>query len=741
MPADPTIHSVPPVPPAEPDGDDVSLRDYLTTILVNRWLIAGITTAALVVGILYIEFAAPTFRTDVLVQVEEKKKAIAGLDALSDMFPTESPADTEIEILRSRSVVGAVVEGLHLDIEATPRWLPIVGGGFARGHKGKGLASAPIGLSRFAWGGERIEVDRLTVAPELVNKKLTLVAGEGGAYQLLGPDGEPLVRGEVGKAAASSEAGEAELFVSELRARAGTEFRVAKRPVQLVVARLQKELVIAEKGKKTGIIRVELSDSDVPRLVRILDTLSDVYLRQNVERKSAEAEKTLEFVNAQLPEVQQRLQQAELTLHDYKAKHQTVDLSLETKAALDESVQLEKALSELRVQKAEMEQRFTESHPVLAAINKKLAEMEAQKAALAARFKGLPATELDSVRLLRDAKVAQELYVVLLNKAQELKVAKNGTIGNVRILDRAVRPLKPVSPDPIQTTGLALVLGLVLGVVAAFVRRSLDQGVEDPDQIEAITTLPVLASVPRSAAQQQLAKSTRRGAPQGVLAVREPGDLAVESLRSLRTALQFTVMDAPSKIIAVGGPAPGIGKSFVTSNLAHILAEGGARVLLVDADLRNGSLHRAHGFERGPGLSEVIAGQARFEDVVHRGIAPTVDLLTQGAIPPNASALLVSARFRDLLQRLAKEYELVVIDTPPILAVTDAAIIGRLCAATLLVLRAGQHPMREITTAVKRFAQGGVQPTGVVFNDVTRIAGKAYGYGYHYQYEYRSKAS
>jgi tyrosine-protein kinase Etk/Wzc len=634
------------------------------------------------------------------------------------------------------------VDELHLDIEARPRWFPVVGGGLARGHKGKEPAPAPFGLGRFAWGGERILVDRLAVAPELVNEKLTLVAREGGAYELLGPDGELLVRGEVGKAAASREPGQAELFVSELRARPGTAFRVVKRPPQAVVARLQKELVIAEKGKKTGIIRVELSDSDVPRLLRTLDVLSAVYLRQNVERKSAEAEKTLDFVNGQLPEVHERLQQAELALNAYKSKHQTVDLSLETKAALDESVQLEKAISELRVQKAEVQQRFTETHPILTAMNKKLGELEAQKAALAARFKGLPATELDSVRLLRDAKVAQELYVVLLNKAQELKVAKNGTIGNVRVLDRAVVPLKPVFPDPIQTTGLSLVLGLVLGVVAAFVRRSLDQGVDDPDQIEAITTLPVLASVPRSAAQEQLTRDIRRGAPHGVLSVREPGDLAVESLRSLRTALQFAVMDAPAKIIAVSGPAPGIGKSFVTGNLAHVLAESGERVLLVDADLRNGTLHRAHGFERGPGLSEVIAGAARFEDVVHRAIAPTVDLLTQGAIPPNASALLVSLRFRDLLQRLGKEYDVIVVDTPPILAVTDAAIIGRLCAATLMVLRAGQHPMREITTAVKRFAQGGVQPSGVVFNDVTRIAGSGsgYGYGYHYQYEYKAKA-
>ncbi|HZZ86323.1 MAG TPA: polysaccharide biosynthesis tyrosine autokinase [Anaeromyxobacteraceae bacterium] len=740
MAADPSIHTAAPVAP-DPEGEEVSLQEYLGTLVEARWLILAVAAAALLAGLLFVKFATPVYRSDVLVQVEEKKSAIAGLEGLSDMFPGESPADTEIEILRSRAVVGAVVDQLHLDVESRPRHLPLVGAALARGYKGQEPAPARFGLARFGWGGERLQVDRLSLAPGLENEKLTLVAGAGGAYELFDPDGDLLLRGEVGKPAASAAAGQAALFVSELRARPGTQFRVVKRPRQMIVEQLQKDLVIAEKGKKTGIIRVELSDPDVARLVGSLDVLSDVYVRQNVQRKSAEAEKTLDFIDGQLPDVQRRLEKAEQALNAYKSKHQTVDLSLETKAALDEAVNLDKSISELQIQKAEVEQRFTGNHPFVATMNKKLGELEAQRAELAARFKGLPETELDSVRLIRDAKVAQDLYVLLLNKAQELKVAKNGTVGNVRVLDRAVRPLKPVFPEPAQTVALSLVLGLVLGVAGAFVKRALHHGVEDPEQLEAATGLSVFASVPHSPVQEQMVRDAKRGEPLDVLAHRDPTDLAVESLRSLRTAVQFALLDAPSKVIVLGGPGPGIGKTFVAGNLAHVLAEAGGRVLLVDADLRNGSLHRFHGFERGPGLSEVIAGAAKFEDVVHREAAPKVDLLTQGAIPPNPSALLMSPRFKDLLARLSREYDAVVLDTPPILAVTDAAIVGRLAAVTLLVLRAGQHPVREITAAVKRFVQGGVQPTGLVFNDVTRLGqGYGYGYGYHYQYEYKKKA-
>ncbi len=740
MAVDPNIQPVAP-PAFEREGEEVSLQEYLGTLLAARWLILGVTAAALMAGLLFVKFATPIFGSDVLVQVEEKKSAIAGLEGLSDMFPGESPADTEIEILRSRSVVGAVVEQLHLDVEARPRYLPLVGAGLARGYNGREPAKPVIGLGRFAWGGERIHLDRLSVAPDLEGARLTLLAGAAGAFDLLGPDGGLILRGQVGKPAFSLVPGQAELFVSELRARPGTEFRLVKRSAQEVVAGLQTGLVITEKGKKTGIIQVQLAGPDASQLVKTLDALADAYVRQNVERKSAEAEKTLAFIEGQLPQVQARLERAEQALETYKSKHQTLDLGLEAKAVLDEEVALEKSISELQVQSAEMEQRFAEGHPAVGAMRKKLQELESQKAALDARFKGMPDTELESVRLMRDAKVAQELYVLLLNKAQEYRVAKNGTVGNVRVLDRAILPLAPVSPEPGKTLGLSLVAGLALGVAAAFVQRAFHHGVEDPELLEAATGLSVFASIPHSPVQEQMVRAGNRGEPLDVLAHRDPGDLAVESLRSLRTAVQFALMDAPARVIALGGPGPGIGKTFVAGNLAHVLAEAGDRVLLVDADLRNGSLHRVHNVERGPGLSEVIAGTAKLEDVVHREVAPRVDLLTQGAIPPNASALLVSPRFKDLLARLSKEYDAVVLDTPPILAVTDAAIVGRLAAVTLLVLRAGEHPMREVTAAIKRFVQGGVQPTGLVFNDVVRLGkGYGYGYGYHYQYEYKKKA-
>jgi tyrosine-protein kinase Etk/Wzc len=277
----------------------------------------------------------------------------------------------------------------------------------------------------------------------------------------------------------------------------------------------------------------------------------------------------------------------------------------------------------------------------------------------------------------------------------------------------------------------------VFGVMAAFVRRALNRGVEDPDVLESATGLSVYAVVPHSNLQAQYSRArAKRGVvvAGSILAKRDPTDPAVESLRSLRTSLQFALVDAPNRVIALSGPAPGVGKTFVSSNLAQVLADSGKRVLLLEADLRNGSLHRIFGFQRQPGVSDVLAGAIRLEEAVHH-LSEYLDLLTAGLIPPNPSELLMSPRFGELIERVGKEYDLVIVDTPPILAVTDASIIGRLCGVTLLVLRSGAHPMREVTLALKRFVQSGVRPTGLVFNDVTRITG-GYGYGYDYGYQY-----
>jgi tyrosine-protein kinase Etk/Wzc len=356
------------------------------------------------------------------------------------------------------------------------------------------------------------------------------------------------------------------------------------------------------------------------------------------------------------------------------------------------------------------------------------------------RMKGLPEQELESARLTRDVKVAAELYFLLLNKAQELSVVKSGTIGNVRILDPALQPYKPVSPKKVPVLALALLLGLATGVGLAFAKKAMDEGVDDPDEIEGRTGIPIYASVPHSDREAELSRKRRRTEPFRILAAVDPTDLAVESLRSLRTGLQFALVEARNNVVTVGGPSPGVGKSFLSVNLAMILGSTGKRVLLVDADLRRGRMHRYFGTERGMGVTEIVSGQCTLAEAVHHQKQENLDFVSTGTLPPNPAEIVGSHRFEAFLSEASALYDLVLVDTPPILAVTDAALIARHAGVNLFVLRAGRHPMREITLAVKRLAHGGARVHGAVLNDVSATRGKYARYSYHYNYEYRSRS-
>jgi len=722
--------------PAAPDGDpdDSALRDWAAVVSSSRWLVAGTVLACLALAGSYVLLATPIYRSDAVVQVEERSKGIAGLEELTAAFSSATPAETEIEVIRSRALLGGVVERLGLDVIAVPRHFPVVGAAVARFRDAGAPVAAPPLLSSFAWGGERIALGRLDVPESLLGQPLALVARGGGRFALLDPDGAVLLEGATGVVASG---GGVEIRVDRLDAREGTRFRVVRLPVEDAVERLQARLSVSERGRKTGILQIALEGPDRVLVARTVDAVAGDYQRQNVDRRSAEAEKTLAFLDGQLPMLRQNLDAAEAALEQYRRSNGRVDVGLETKGVLDRSTDAERRLSELLLQRTELRQRFTDSHPAALALDDKIARLRGERDAASSRLRDLPEAEKRSAALLRDVKVANELYLLVVNKVQELKVVKSGTVGNVRVLDTAVRARRPVRPDALPALLAALAAGLALGIGLAFLRRALSRGLEDPQAVERATGLPVHASIPHSNREIELHRSRRRGGPQEspLLAQRDPTDLAVEAVRSLRTSVAFALAEADNNVVALGGASPGVGKSFVAANLAQVLAESGSRVLLVDADLRKGRLHELLGGTADPGLTDaIVAG-----DLAAGAVRPTaqagLDFLSRGRHAPNPSELLASERFRKVLDQASRGYDVVVLDTAPILAVTDGALVSRQAGVSLLVLRAGRHPVREVSAAVKAYAQGGVRLHAVVLNGAR--PSRAGGHGYHYQYSYR----
>ncbi|TFH06669.1 MAG: polysaccharide biosynthesis tyrosine autokinase, partial [Nitrosomonadales bacterium] len=317
------------------------------------------------------------------------------------------------------------------------------------------------------------------------------------------------------------------------------------------------------------------------------------------------------------------------------------------------------------------------------------------------------------------------------------RVTKAGTVGDIRIIDYAVLSNKAIRPDKPLIFGSAFILGLLLGVVAVFMRKALHRGMEDPDLIEKLLYVPVYAAIAHSKIQELLSKeitkthkSNKKWLP--ILAVRYKEDSAIESLRSLRTTLHFSLLEAKNNIIMITGPSPGVGKTFVAINLAVVMAEAGKKVLLIDGDMRKGMLNKLLCISRERGLSDVISNLITLQEAI-RGIPQiNIDFIPTGAIPPNPSELLLHDRFSELLEVLSTKYDLIIIDSPPILAVTDAAIIGKMVGATFMVVKAGLHPKRELKQSISRLSQSGSELKGIVFNDMSKISSR-----YVYQYSYK----
>ncbi len=719
--------------------DEISLLEIYHTLLDSYRLILVVTVLIASMAIVYAILATPIYRADALLQVESKTSSVGGLAELDSLLTGDVPAATEIEIIRSRSVQGKVVDQLHLDTLATPHYFPIIGRWLARRHAYDNALVEPfLGLSNYAWGGEKIRLDRLTVPKDMEGQRLTLVAGKQGQFKLLNKEDQLLLSGQVGQQTKINNG--LSLFVSDLVARPGTRFDLVKKNWLDAVNGLQKSLKVSEKGKKTGVFLMTMEHADPQYAIEALNATANVYLRQNVERKSEEAEKALSFLKSQLPEIKSQLDGAEIRLNDYRLERGSLDVGLEVQALLEQSAELEQRISEIKLKKLELGRKYTDNHPLMQSLEDKLKRLTSEQGRLENKVKALPDTEQKVLRLMRDVKVQTELYTLLLNKTQELKVAKAGTVSNVRILDYAVVPNKAVKPKKPLIVALGFVMGLFLGVLIVFIRKGMQKGMQTAEDIEKKLGLTVYASIPHADQQVSLFETMRKNKAQSLggdflLASVAETDLAIESLRSLRTNLHFGMMDADNNRVMITGAAPSVGKSFVSANLGHVLSMADKKVLLVDADLRKGHLAAYFGLANESGLSECIRGDVPFKQAVQSTRFEHLDILSTGEYPPNPSELLMTAQCKAILDEASTQYDIVLIDTPPVLAVTDAVIIGKMVGTTFLLLRAGQHPLQEVQQAVRHLENGGAHLKGAILNDV--IARRSqYGYG-SYQYAYK----
>ncbi|MGI2104681.1 polysaccharide biosynthesis tyrosine autokinase [Shewanella frigidimarina] len=725
-------------------AQEIDLMALFGALLDRKYFIIGLTALFMLVGVVYAVLSTPVYQATAMIQVEDSGSSVPGLDDMAGMFESTSTAVTEIELLKSRSVIGEAVDTLKLDVIAEPNLFPFIGSRafrkFAPINDGD-LAEPSFGASSYAWGGETIDVFRFDVPQSAIGAGFTLVALDNNGVALLNDDGEQILKGKVGQELTNSKFS---LTVRTLHARPGTEFTITRQDRLNTILDLQAAIGASEKGKDSGIINLSLQSDSPSYAEKVLDKVAAIYVRRNVERNSAEAQKSLEFLEVQLPEIKKQLEFAEQRFNDYQIKRQSINITLETQGVLEQVVKLETKLQELELKRLEMGRKFKKDHPIYQGLVEQISSVNEQRKQLVGEVGNLPETQQELLRLKRDVEVSNEIYTMLLGKTQELDIVRAGTVGNVRIIDSAeVNTSKPVKPKKALIVVMATMLGGMLAVAIVLVQKAMHRGVEDPSEIEAIG-LPVYASVPYSENQQKLmgfSKSRKAKAAakaKSILAIDNPADLSIEALRSLRTSLHFAMMEAKNNIIAISGPSPGVGKTFISVNLAAVLAQSGKKVLIIDADMRKGYLQTQFGLKWDDGLSDYLSGRLNLEQITKPSKIEGLKVITRGQIPPNPSELLMHSNFSKLVEEVSAAYDLVIIDTPPILAVTDPAIVSAHTGTTLLVARFGQNHLREIELTRNRFEQNGIDVKGVVFNCVVKKASNAYGYYGYYNYEYKS---
>jgi tyrosine-protein kinase Etk/Wzc len=720
--------------PSLKSNDEPELSSYLATLYEQRWLIAAITFLMLLVGGTYALLAAPVYEANVLIHVEEEnpKESRNLLIESGAMFNMKTSASAEIELFQSRLVLSKAVDKLNLDISAEPEYLPVVGRWLSR-YSEYIPQPAWVRANGYAWGREKMAIDVFRVPDEFLNREFRVTVEKDGGFRILEPISKFAANGHVGEPLQFTlPSGQFELLIKDIQASTGMRFILKRVSRQVLIDGILKRMQVSEQGKQSGIVRATLQGRDPAMVNGVLGEIAQAYINQNGRRKTQEADAALAFLEKQLPEMKQQLTLAEARYSQFRNQNSTIDLGEEAKISLQQSATLKTRKIELEQRRIELLTRFMPEHPIIKGVDAQLGEVNAEMRKLANHIKTYPQTEQELVRLSRDVKVNTELYTALLNTARQLKLTTVAKTSNVRLVDMPLMPEKPIAPNRVRVVGMFMLAGLMLGVLSAFVRKSLQKVINNPAEIEHIMGMPVYATIPYSKMQADLPANADPASTQAPLLARiSPMDVAIESLRTFRTVLQYTMSNLAGKTVLITGPTAGTGKSFVSSNLAALLGSGGKRVLLIDGDLRNGHLHASLGLNRNMGLSEVIMGTHRVQEVIAREVLPNVDFLSTGTLSGDSSELLMRPVVPGLLTSLETQYDIVLIDSAPVLAVSDTVILGMHASAIYLLTQAGVTTADDVVESLKRLMQAGLSVNGFLLNGVP-LRGKRYGYGYGY---------
>ena len=713
------------------------LRQLLGMVIENRAFIVACVSVALGLGLVQARLQTPSFLSETLIQIERTAApeimAVVGDSRTYSLSPL-----AEIEILRSRPLLEEVAQRLSLAVAAEPADDGLIDR-YVRLYREmvgsrERFASIPYSVD---WNPRVLVAPVRTINVTKVGQDDYAVEAEGKSYE---------VSSSSQLAIEFEDGGLEVLSIHQWGFPPGEKVALSRVPLELAARSLKQRLGIVEKGG-TGILLVRLVDNDRYKVMRILDTLSDAYVRRNIELQSERTQRALSFIEEQMKKTKSDAEAAQGRVNDFLVRQRTVSLDAGSQRLIEGSVDIEKRMSELELRRVELVEVYEPRHPAVEALDRQMAQLRSERARLDAEIARLPDQQQEFLKLQREFQVSDTLYSEFLAKSQEFRILKAGTTGQVRVLEPASTPYEARGVERIRTVLLFLISGLAVAALTILVRRQLDATIKDPGAVEARLGLPVVAVVTLSSAEQGLFRAERSGAGPGrarLLALEHPKDVAVEAMRSLRTSLSFLIGRSENNVLMISGASPGIGKTFISSNVAILFAEAGKKVLVIDCDLRRGRLNQRFGLPRGPGVAEFVADTSMpVEKIVRASTShPLLSVITSGHYPGNPSELLMTERFSELLGYARLMADIVILDTAPVLAVGDALALAPLAHSVVMVARFGVTELGELDLAVEQVKRAGGKVGGIALNGWKQAASRYSYYGRYsyqgYKYDYQS---
>jgi tyrosine-protein kinase Etk/Wzc len=723
----------------------------IDAIVEYRMMVLLAVVSVVLMGALYILVTPSLYEASVLIKVEDSTGQPSrqdGNDLLNNISPgfdERSTAESEIQVIGSRLIVARAVDALRLEIEANPHYFGPIGQLVAR-RSDKLSTPGLFGMGGYAWGTESIALSNFSVPDMWFGENYTVTALGDRSYALTGPGlPEEGVRGDVGRVLRLDTAqGPITLFITKLNGNPGVRFDVVRYSRQQTVDRLQKNLQIKEQGSKSSVLKVSLQGPDARRATDTINEIGRQYEQWNAARKAVIAKNSLDYLQSQLPTMEKQVRDAEEAYNAYRNTHGLLDMNEEARLLLQRSAEGMTQVLELQRKRDALLATYAPTYPVVVALNAQIASTQRALDEMSHQIKTMPSEQQGAMRLERDVRVNTDLYTTLRSNIEQLKVIQAGKAGSAQLIDWADIPDRPVKPLKLLVMAVSLVLGALIGIGLAIARDYIFRGVTDSREIEARTGLGVFGMIPKSDEQERLNDKLKANSHENMLlASLCPRDPSVEALRIVRSALQFAMISARSNVVMMTGPLPGVGKSFISANLAALLASGGKRVLLIDGDLRKGRLHRYLGVEPGVGLADVIEGSIELDAAITRSVAPRLDLLQTGRYPNDPAELVMSHAFRQIIAKASTSYDIVLLDAPPVLVVSDAGIMAPVAGLVFLVAKFADTRVGELQESMKRLAQTGTKVNGVLLNSTNvhtmdYAMARRYGSRSYLAYDYHS---